>query len=78
MRIDYDMNRSDKSYPYQLIVKESSFAEDIEEYGTSVTTLERIIWYIDGGVFETPFDFETPITSDITLYGYINDSNNNE
>lgn len=66
---EYDESYSERSYPYELVVAESSFAEDYEEHGLSVTHPENIKWYKDSGHTEE-FDFSTPITEDVTLYGY--------
>lgn len=72
MLCDYNESYSERSYPFELIVAESSFAEDYEEYTTSVITSERIKWYKDSSCTEE-YDFDTPITEDVTLYGYYYD-----
>ena len=72
MDCEYDTSFSERSYPFELVVAESSFAEDYEERGTSVVSSQNIRWYRDAGHTEE-FDFSTPITSNITLYGYISE-----
>ena len=69
MDCEYDESYSERSYPFELIIAESSFAEDYEEHGLSVTHPENIKWYKDSGHTEE-FDFSTPITENITLFGY--------
>ena len=72
MLCDYDETYSERSYPFELIVKESGFAENYEEHTSSVISLQVIKWYKDSGCTEE-FEFDTPINENITLYGYYYD-----
>ena len=74
MLCQYDEYFSERSYPYELVVAESDFAEDYEEHGISVTHPENIRWYTTTKC-NIEFDFSTPITKNTILYGNIEDNN---